>query len=241
MSTPVAVVTGSTSGIGRAIAERLAAEGYGVVVNSVSSVEAGEELAASLPDARYHRADVSDEGEAQGLVDACVSAYGRLDVLVNNAGQTKRIPHQDVEAVDAALFRHVLDVNVVGAWSVTRAAVPHLKATGSGQVINVSSVAGLRPSGSSIPYATSKAALNQLTKLLAKALGPEIRVNGLAPGLIDTPWTTAWDDAKERVARTAPMRRVGVPEDVATACALLLQSTHVTGVIVPVDGGQLLT
>lgn len=241
MSTPIAIVTGSTSGIGRAIAERLAGDGYGVVVNSVRSVEAGEELAATLPNARYHRADVSDEAEAQGLVEACISEYGRLDVLVNNAGQTKRIPHQDVEAVDAALFRHVLNVNVVGAWNVTRAAVPHLKATGGGQVINVSSVAGLRPSGSSIPYATSKAALNQLTKLLAKALGPEIRVNGLAPGLIDTPWTTAWDDAKERVARTAPMRRVGVPEDVATACALLLQSTHVTGVIVPVDGGQLLT
>jgi ketoreductase RED2 len=241
VSTPIAIVTGSTSGIGRAIAERLASDGYGVVINSVTSVEAGEQLAASLPVAHYHQADVSHEAQAQGLVDTCIAEYGRLDVLINNAGQTSRIPHHDLDAVDAELFRHVLNVNVVGTWNVTRAAASHLKATGAGHVINVSSVAGLRPSGSSVPYATSKAALNHLTKLLAKVLGPEIRVNGLAPGLIDTPWTATWDDAKERVSRTAPMRRVGEPDDVATMCALLLQSTHVTGVIIPVDGGQLLT
>lgn len=238
---PVAIITGSSSGIGRAIAERLASDGYGIVINSVTSVEAGEELAASLPDAMYHQADVSDEAEAQGLIEACIARYGRLDVLINNAGQTSRIPHHDLDAVDAELFRHVLNVNVVGTWNVTRAAAPHLKETKAGQVVNVSSVAGLRPTGSSVPYAASKAAINHLTKLLAKVLGPEIRVNGLAPGLIDTPWTSTWDDAKERVSRTAPMRRVGRPEDVAATCALLLQATHVTGVTIPVDGGQLLT
>ena len=232
----VALVTGSSSGIGRAIAQRLAADGARVVVNSVRSVDAGEQLAASLPDAIYAQADVADERAAAELVARAVETWGRLDILVNNAGATTRIPHHDLEAVDAELFRRTLDVNLVGPWNVTRAAAPHLREHG-GDVVNISSIAGVRPTGSSVPYATSKAALNHLTRLLANALAPDIRVNAVAPGLIATPWTEDWQDMRRAVEAHAPLQRVGTPEDVAEVCLGLLASSYVTGEVIVADGG----
>ena len=237
LDTTVALVTGSTSGIGRAIAQRLADQGARVVVNSVRSVDAGEELAASLPDAIYVQGDVSDPEAAQHLVDRTMETWGRLDVLVNNAGTTQRIPHADLDAVDAEMFRHVLDVNVVGPWNVSRAAAKHLRDGDGGQIVNVSSVAGVRPTGSSVPYATSKAALNHLTLLLANVLGPEVRVNAIAPGLIATPWTEDWRDLHEAVEGMAPLKRVGTPDDVAEVCLGLLRADYMTGEVLIADGG----
>ena len=156
----VVLVTGSSSGIGEAAARRFAEAGATVVVNSATSVEAGEAVAGSLPGASYFQADVSDAEAAAALIEHAVSRHGRLDVLVNNAGTTKVIPHHDLDAITDEVFRRIIDVNLFGTWQLTHLALPHLKATGDGSVVNVTSIAGLRATGSSIPYAVSKAALN---------------------------------------------------------------------------------
>ena len=233
----VALVTGSSSGIGAAVARAFAAEGARVVVNSSSSVEAGERLAAELPEAVYVRADVSDPAQARALVEQAVARWGRLDVLVNNAGTTVRIPHEDIDAVTPEVWQRILGVNVVGTWLVTQAAVPALRESGNGCIVNVTSLAGVRAGGSSIPYAASKAALNHLTVLLANTLGPQIRVNAVAPGLIDTPWTAAWDDIREFVRAMAPLRRSGQPDDVAAACVGVVKADYVSGQVLVCDGG----
>ncbi|HTN79652.1 MAG TPA: glucose 1-dehydrogenase [Acidimicrobiales bacterium] len=233
----VALVTGSSSGIGAAVAAAFADLGASVVVNSASSVAAGQQVAGDLPDAIYVQADVSDAVRAERLVRAAVDHYGRLDIVVNNAGTTAVIPHDDLDGATNDIWERILRVNVLGPWNVTRSAAPHLRDTGAGIVLNVTSVAGVRPVGSSIPYAVSKAALNHLTLLLAKVLGPEIRVNAVAPGLIDTPWTESWDDVRDAVRTTAPLHRSGTPEDVADACVSLVIARYATGHVLVVDGG----
>ncbi len=236
----VALVTGSSSGIGAAIAVAFADRGARVVVNSTSSVAAGQDLASKLPDATYVQADIANEQDAARLVAAAVEQHGRLDILVNNAGTTEAIPHHDLDAATTEVWERILRVNVLGAWSMIRAAVPHLRDAGDGVILNITSLAGVRPVGSSIPYATSKAALNHLTLLLANALGPDIRVNAVAPGLIDTPWTEDWDDIRSAVQQTAPLRRSGTPDDVADACLGLVDARYTTGQVLLVDGGMAL-
>src|SRR3954462_2490430 len=235
----VALVTGSTSGIGEAVVRALYADGYAVVVNSVRSTEAGATLVAELGEDRAHyvQSDIAVGEDAGRLVDATVARFGRLDVLVNNAGTTERIPHGDLEAATPEVFRRLFDVNVVGTWQLTVAAMPHLRTSGAGCVVNVSSLAGLRPTGSSIPYAVSKAALNHLTRLLANVVGPEVRVNAVAPGLVDTPWTADWDDIRSFVHGMAPMKRSAQPDDVAEVVLSLVRSSYVTGEVWVVDGG----
>jgi len=233
----VVLVTGSSSGIGAEVARRFGASGATVVVNSVTSVDAGRAVAAELPDATYVQADVADEADAVRLVEQVVAAHGRLDVLVNNAGTTAVIPHGDLAAASPDVWRRIYDTNVIGTWQVTVAAVPHLRASGNGQVVNVSSLAGERPVGSSIPYACSKAAMSHMTRLLANTLGPDIRVNAVAPGLVDTPWTADWDLVRDFVKAQAPMQRSATPGDVAEVILGLARSTYVTGQVVLVDGG----
>ena len=236
----VALVTGSSSGIGAAVATTLAERGASVVVNSASSVAAGQQLAADLPDATYVQADVSDPASAERLVAAAVDRYGRLDIVVNNAGTTAVIPHHDLDAATNEIWERILRVNVLGTWNVSKAAVPHLRAAGDSVVLNITSLAGVRPVGSSIPYAVSKAAVNHLTVLLANVLGPEIRVHAVAPGLIDTPWTADWDALRETVREAAPLRRTGSPQDVADACVALIDARYATGQVLVVDGGMAL-
>jgi ketoreductase RED2 len=231
------LVTGSSSGIGAATARAFARSGATVVVNSSTSVDAGRALADELPGASYVRADVADESQAGHLVDQVVANHGRLDVLVNNAGTTQVIPHGDLEAATPEVWRRIFDVNVIGTWQVTVAAVPHLRASGGGQVVNVSSLAGERPTGSSIPYACSKAAVSHMTRLLANTLGPDVRVNAVAPGLVDTPWTADWDAVRAFVDAQAPLRRTARPEDVAEIILGLARAEYVTGEVVLVDGG----
>ncbi len=233
----VALVTGSASGIGAATARMLADAGATVVVNSVRSVEAGQAVADALPRASYVQADVADQAQAAALVDQVVARHGRLDLLVNNAGTTQVIPHGDLEAATPDVWRRIFDVNVIGTWQVTVAAVPHLRASGHGQVVNVSSLAGERPTGSSIPYACSKAALSHMTRLLANSLGPDLRVNAVAPGLVDTPWTADWDTVRAFVSTQAPLGRSATPEDVAEVILGLVRARYVTGEVVLVDGG----
>jgi NAD(P)-dependent dehydrogenase (short-subunit alcohol dehydrogenase family) len=233
---PVALVTGSSSGIGAEIARRLGSDGYFVVVNSRSSVETGQAVATEVGGS-YLQADVADEEQARGLIDQIVGEHGRLDVLVNNAGTTQVIPHGDLAAATPEIWRHLYDVNVVAPFVLVTAAEQALRAAAPGCVVNISSLAGVRPTGSSIPYAASKAAFNHQTRLLAKALGPDIRVNAVAPGLIETPWTESWTDLHALVGAGAPMRRTGQPGDVAEVVMGLVRSTYVTGQVVVVDGG----
>jgi ketoreductase RED2 len=228
LSGKVAIVTGSSSGIGEAIARAFARCGAGVVVNSASSIEAGRALAAELPNAIYVQADVADRQQAGALVEAAV---------VNNAGTTKVIPHDDIDAVTTEVWSRILDVNVVGTWNVVQAAVPHLRSAADGVIINITSLAGVRPVGSSIPYAVSKAALNHMTRLLANTLGPQIRVMAVAPGLVATPWTADWGPIHERVSATAPLGRSGQPDDIADACLLMIAARYATGEVFVVDGG----
>jgi ketoreductase RED2 len=236
LSGQVVIVTGSSSGIGAATARAFADAGASVVINSSSTVTEGEAVAASLPDALYVQANITEPTAAQALVDAAVARWGRVDTLVNNAGTTVVIPHHDLEAATLDVWRRIFEVNVFGTWTMTMAAMPALKAA-HGSVVNVASVAGLRPTGSSIPYAASKAALHHMTVLLAKVVGPEVRVNAVAPGLIDTPWTQDWDMVRGFVQQVAPLKRSGTPHDVAEVIVSLARAAYVTGQIVAIDGG----
>jgi ketoreductase RED2 len=233
----VAIVTGSSSGIGEATARRLADLGASVVVNSSSSVEAGEAVAASLPTAAlYVRADISDQAQGHALVDRTIERFGRIDVLVNNAGWTTVVPHDDLDALTDEILRRTFDVNVFGTWWLTKAAMPHLRQAPDPNVVMVTSIAGIRPTGSSIAYAMTKAALNHLTLLLAKSCGP-VRVNAVAPGLVATPWTADWGDRHAAVERIAPLHRSATPDDCAEAVVALVRSRYVTGHVLVVDGG----
>lgn len=242
---PVALVTGSTSGIGLAIAQRLAADGYALVLHSRSSVQAGHALAASLPQAAYVQADLTEDVDRVRLVREATAAFGRMDVLVNNAGISQVIAHGDLQAATPEVWHALHEVNVVAPFRLVALAESALRAAATrgtpGCVVNVSSHAGVRPKGASIPYAASKAALNHVTRLLALSLAPDIRVNAVAPGLVDTPLTADWTAAQQLWREHAPMRRAASPEDIAQAVAMLVASNYLTGEILLADGGLHLT
>lgn len=233
----VAIVTGSSSGIGEAIVQRLHALGASVVVNSASSVEAGERVAKALGDnAIYVQADISDKASGEQLIAATIARFGKLDILVNNAGWTKLIPHHDLDALTDEIFDRTFEVNVKGTWMLTKAAMRYLKQSEDGNVINITSVAGVRPLGSSVAYSMTKAALNQMTLLLAKSCGP-VRVNAVAPGLVATPWTRNWQEQHEGVKAMTPLKRSATPDDCVEATLGLLRTRYATGQIFVVDGG----
>jgi ketoreductase RED2 len=233
----VAIVTGSSSGIGEATALRLSELGAHVVVNSSSSVSAGEAVAAALPTAgMYVQADIADQAQGHALLERTVERFGRLDILVNNAGWTTVVPHHDLEGLTDDILRKTFEVNVFGTWWLTKAAMPHLRRSETPCVVIVTSLAGIRPLGSSIAYAMSKAALNHLTLLLAKSCGP-VRVNAVAPGLVETPWTAEWTVQHDFVRAVSPMHRSATPADCAEAVLGLVRNPHVNGQVLTVDGG----
>ncbi len=233
----VAIVTGSSSGIGEATAQRLAGLGANVVVNSSASVDAGEAVAKSLPtESLYVQADISDRDQARALISRSVEHFGHLDILVNNAGWTTFVPHPDLDALTDEIFLRTFEVNVFGTWWVTKAAIPHLRESSDPNIVIVSSAAGTRPLGSSIAYSMTKAALNQLVTLLAKACSP-LRVNAVAPGLVDTPWTADWTDQHAGVKALAPLHRSGTPDDCAEAVIALIRNRYTSGHVFVVDGG----
>lgn len=184
----------------------------------------------------YFQADLGVDVEAAELVPRVMREYGRLDVLVNNAGISWPVPHAELDALTADDWRRLLDVNLIAPWLLCTAALPALRESG-GSIVNVTSHAGVRPKGSSIAYAASKAALNHVTKLLAAALGPEVRVNAVAPGLVDTAMTADWTAAQELWKTSSPMRRAAQPADVADLISALVHNTYVTGEVVLLDGG----
>jgi NAD(P)-dependent dehydrogenase (short-subunit alcohol dehydrogenase family) len=231
----VALVTGSTSGIGEATVRRFAADGMTVVVHSRSSRDAGLALAEELG-GTYLQADLEQEDQAAGLVPQVLATHGRLDVLVNNAGISWPVPHAELDGLSAADWRRLLEVNLIAPWLLCTAALPALRES-RGAIVNVTSHAGVRPKGSSIAYAATKAALNHVTKLLAAALGPEIRVNAVAPGLVDTPMTADWTEAQTLWKTLSPMRRPAQPADVANLIATLVTHEYLTGEVIMLDGG----
>ena len=238
----VALVTGSATGVGRACAVRFAKLGFSVVVNySKSEADAHETVRlveAEGAQALLCPATVADEVQVKGMIARATSAFGRLDVLVNNAGTTHFIAHTDLDAVTDAIWDEIFQVNLKGAFYCTRAAMPLLKAAG-GSVVNVSSVAGLTGIGSSIPYCASKAALNCLTQSLARAFGPEVRVNAVAPGPINTRWLAGREDQVAKYLEQAPLGRAAEPDDIADAVAYLATGTSLTtGQVMVVDGGR---
>ena len=248
-SLPVALVTGSTSGIGEAIARRLSREGYAVVLHSRSSAETGRALALELGQAQgraiYVQADLAEEADRKRLVREAALQWGRLDVLVNNAGISRVIAHADLEAATPEIWRELYEVNVVAPFQLVteaRAALRESAARGKpGCIVNISSHAGVRAKGASIPYAASKAALNHMTQLLALSLAPEIRVNAVAPGLVDTPLTADWTAAQQLWRDKSPMRRAAQPDDIAQAVFMLVASDYLTGEVLLCDGGLNLT
>ena len=244
----VAIVTGGGTGIGRATALRLARSGAkAVVVNySRSAAEAEttvKDVIALGAEAITHRSDVADESQVKALVASTVDRYGKLDVLVNNAGTTHFIAHADLDALTDAVWNNILGVNLKGTFFCCRAAAAELKKTG-GAIVNIASIAAHRASGSSIAYAVSKAGVVQLTRSLALALAPEVRVNSVSPGLVSTRWFSSrfGDEAaaaqEEAFAKQTPVQKIATPDDVARAVIALLENDLITGEDLVVDGGK---
>jgi NAD(P)-dependent dehydrogenase (short-subunit alcohol dehydrogenase family) len=242
---PVALVTGSTSGIGEAVARRLAREGHAVVLHSRSSANAGNALAADLKHAAYIRADLAREDDRIRLIREAAALWGRLDVLINNAGISRVIAHTDLGAATSDVWHELYEVNVVAPFRLVAEAEPWLRKAAKqgrpGCIVNISSHAGVRPKGASIPYAATKAALNHVTRLLSLSLAPDIRVNAVAPGLVDTPLTADWTAAQRLWRERSPMRRAASPDDIAQAVMMLVQSDYLTGEVLLSDGGLNLT
>lgn len=237
----VALITGSTSGIGEGIAKRLVADGFVVALHSNASVEKGEALALALGNASYTQADLFKSEDIKRLVKTVLQKHGRLDVLVNNAGISEVIPHENLKEATPEIWAKLYHLNVIAPWSLISEAEEALSKSAKDGVpsciINISSHAGVRPKGASIPYAVSKSALNHMTKLLATTLGEKIRVNAIAPGLVDTPMTCSWEWAHELWNEKAPMKRPAQPSDIADIVAMVVASTYLTGEIIMVDGG----
>jgi 3-oxoacyl-[acyl-carrier protein] reductase len=245
----VAIVTGAATGIGAATAVALARRGVKVLVNYRSSEAEAEQTAASArtagSEARAIRADVAQDADCRSLVAAALDAWGRLDIVVNNAGTTKFAAHDDLDALSGDDFATLYATNVIGPFQMIRAAREQLKAQ-HGTVVNVSSIAGILGVGSSIAYAATKGALNTLTLSLARALAPEIRVNAVCPGYVATPWFSRrfGEEASQRiaagVAESNPLKQVASPEDIATTILFLAspESRQITGETLLVDSGS---
>ncbi len=245
-----AIITGGGTGVGRTTALQLAEGGCSVLVNYRRSREEAEQTAADAGafgvQAIAFQGDVADDGACRGMVEAAVGAFGRLDVLINSAGTTRFIAHSDFDAVEADDWDRILAVNVRGPFQCARAARSALAADGGGEIVNVSSVAGIRGIGSSIPYCASKAALNNLTLTLARSLAPMIRVNAVAPGFITSRWLReglgdGYEPVKAAFEQKAPLGKVCDPEDVADAIlSLVTGSDLVTGQVLACEGGVLI-
>ena len=245
-----AIVTGGGTGVGRATALRLAKAGCGVLVNYSRSKDAAEEVAELAAKegvaAKAFQADVTNDDACRAMAAEAETLFGRLDVLVNNAGTTRFIPHDDLEAVTDADWDSILGVNLRGAFQCTRAVRALLTADGGGEVVMTSSVAGLAGTGTCIPYCASKAGLNNLTVTLARVLAPEVRVNAVAPGFLDGSWLRdalgdQYETVKGVVASRSPLGKVSTPEDIGEAIvSLVAGSDLITGHVVPVEAGVLI-
>jgi 3-oxoacyl-[acyl-carrier protein] reductase len=249
----VAMVTGAASGLGAAVARQLLAAGADVIANYRADYGSLDDLHAAA-DAAGRRlmivqGDIANDADCRAMATAA-GQWSRVDILVNNAGTTRHIAHADLEAMASADFRHILEVNVVGAFQMTRAMLPLMRAAhehaGTARpVVMISSVAGVLANGSSIAYAASKAALNNMTIALARALAPAIRVNAICPGYIDTPWFEKGTNSeqaahvRDMVVTHMPLRTCPSPDDMAQTVLMLCSdaTAHMTGMHLIVDDG----
>jgi len=244
---PVALVTGSARGIGRAAALALAEHGYDVAVNYSVSQAAAQQVADEVRNrgvsAVLVGADVAEDAAITRMADVIGDTFGRLDALVNNAGVTIDVPAADLDAVTADDWDKIFAVNVRGTFQVTRACLPLLRQAASPAVVNVASITGLRPGPQPLPYSASKAAVVNLTRSLAGALGPAVRVNAVAPGWMEGDWMRArlgdnYDRLMDRRARMTPLRRCVTADDVAaTIVSLITSNPFITGETIVIDGG----
>jgi len=244
----VAIVTGSSRGVGAATARMLAEKGYNVVINYSKSEGQAREVADACrafgAETLLCRADVAGDEDCRRMAAETMEKWGRIDALVNNAGTTKFCAHDDLEGLSREDFLHIYGINVVGPYQMIRAAAPHMKKTGSGAVVNVASIAGVTGIGSSVAYAASKGALITMTLSLARVLGPEIRLNAVCPGFIQGSWLREgmgeerYEAAKRYWEKTAPLRIMATPETVAEAILYFITGAPlVTGETLILDGG----
>lgn len=243
-TTRVAIVTGGGTGIGRATSLALTDRGAAVAVNYSRSAQEAEETARLIRDrggrAVAVRADVSRDEEVRAMADRVADEFGSIGLLVNNAGVTRHIPMNDLEAATEEVWDELLDVNVKGMFFCARAVAPYMKRSGGGAIVNLGSIAGTTGLGSSLPYAVAKAAVHGLTRSLAKALSPDIRVNCVVPGAVATRW---WEGREEQMKKLAPkllLQRIAEPEDIARLICAALEQEAMTGQLITVDSGQTL-
>jgi 3-oxoacyl-[acyl-carrier protein] reductase len=244
----VAIVTGGGTGIGRGVSLRLARAGARAVVVNYSRSEGdarttADELRALGSEGMVHQADVSDESAVKAMVATTIDRYGRLDVLVNNAGTTHVIAHPDLDALTDKVWNDILSVNIKGTFYCCRSAAPELRKA-RGAIVNVSSIAGYRATGTSIAYAVSKAGVLQLTRALALALAPDVRVNSVSPGLVSTRWLRqrmgdeAVDSQEKSFVAATPLGAIAGPDHIAQAVMAFIENDMITGQDVVVDGGR---
>lgn len=250
---PTVIVTGSSSGMGAATAIKLAGLGWNVVLNASRSIKDAEAVARKCEQAGKARGakaivaagDVALDADCRKIAEAALKAFGRIDALVNNAGTTKAVPAANLDGLDAAEFQRVFAVNLVGPFQMIRASAPALRKSGRGSIVNVSSNAAVTGAGSSLAYAASKGALNTMTLTLARALGPEIRVNAVLPGFVHTPWQDRYQGQErarhvaEHYRSTVALKRATAAEDIADAVVWFVAgAAAVTGQLLMVDSGQ---
>ena len=239
-----AIVTGGGTGIGKAVSLGLAKRGLAVAVVYSRSREDAESVVSEIERsggvARAIAADVSKAAAVNEMVAKVVEQFGTLKYLVNNAGITRQLPFADLDAIEDEAWDALYATNVKGAFYCVRAAAPHLRKTPGAAIVNVGSVAGETGFGSSIPYATSKAALHGLTRSLARALAPAIRVNCVAPGAVATRWWAGNEEKMKAISGNLPLQRISTPEDVADIAFMLLEAASMTGQIVKAENGQTL-
>jgi len=247
----VALVTGSSSGVGAAPARLLASKGCHVVINYAHSEAAAIEVAGECEslgvDTLVCKANVAEDDDCRSMVDKTLAKWGRLDMLVNNAGTTKFVPHHQLDGLNKDDFFHLYGVNVVGPYQMTRAAEKALRASGDASIVNVASIAGVRGIGSSIAYAASKGALLTMTKSLARVMGPEISVNAICPGFIQGEWlkqgmgSETYSEIKNALEASAPLKVTCTAESVAESIVQFIEGhSVVTGQYLILDGGHYL-
>lgn len=238
----VCVVTGGSGAIGSAICRHFAAAGATCIATYNQGEQAARSLTSSLPGTGHWAAHVpiDDSASLQRLAAEVGQKHGRLDVLVNCAGITRYVPHPQLDDLDDELIDDIFRVNVRGAFAAVRAFRKLLAASGNGLVVNISSIAGVTAMGSNIAYCASKAALDSMTKSLARALAPEIRVVSVSPGLVDTDFVKGLDKKwRDEQATRTPLRRLASADEIGAATlAMITHFPYSTGCIFPVDGGR---
>lgn len=244
----VVIITGASSGVGSETAVELARLGAKVVINYARTLDGAQSALARVEDVGGEgiivQADVSDEAQCKALVDAALSEFGQVDVLVNNAGTTTHLNHKELDQLSDEIWQSTLGTNLMGPFYMSRAVMPELIKRGGGEIVMTSSIAGLTTNGSSIAYCASKAALNSLTRTLAKAMGEHnVRVNAICPGLIDGRWASegwgeSWEDVKAFGRSSTPLGEITSPADVAQSIVSVITGNDLmTGQLITLDGG----